>query len=184
MRPDAPRCAPMLLQRSNLQAQPSRHQPFATLLSLSIVSPNGFLSLTSGPPNPLRSTFYTCQPTRSQKVPGTLALGMKHMQPVPQQGHAARSAGAEWAAARSPRHGGSPGCRGGSPRSPCGSPYIPVRDAADGPLLRVGEPDLIDHGSNQRASRLLYRRLPFFLRRTSQMAMAMARLLLASCVAG
>ena len=33
--------------------------------SLSIVSPNGFLSLTSGPPNPLRSTFYTCQPTRS-----------------------------------------------------------------------------------------------------------------------
>ena len=36
--------------------------------SLSIVSPNGFLSLTSGPPNPLRSTFYTCQPTRSQQT--------------------------------------------------------------------------------------------------------------------
>ena len=50
--------------------------------------------------------------------------------------------------------------------------------------LYLGEPDLIDHGSNQRASRLLYRRLPFFLRRTSQMAMTMARLLLASCVAG
>ena len=35
--------------------------------SLSIVSPNGFLSLTSGSANPLRSTFYTCQPTRSHR---------------------------------------------------------------------------------------------------------------------
>ena len=50
--------------RSNLQAQPSKRQPFAhAALSLSLALMA--LSHTSGSAKPLRSTFYPCQPTRS-----------------------------------------------------------------------------------------------------------------------